>query len=79
MMLYWIIHTNLYICGMEQTILRPVCDRTNAVLYLISGDLSNAALSASTSVPIAGYGGGLLKTMPDKSEIYATLASLKWA
>lgn len=55
------IHTILDICGLEPTVLGPICDGTNAVLYLISGDLSNATLSAAALVPIAGYGANGIK------------------
>ncbi len=63
------IHTLLDICGLDQT-LGTICDATNAVLYLTSGDLKNAGLSVAATVPVAGigaygvkYGGKLWKPL----------------
>ena len=55
-----VIHTALDMCGLVP-VLGEVCDGTNAVLYLISGDLKNASLSAVAIVPIAGYGANGIK------------------
>lgn len=49
------IHTLLGMCGLIPAV-GSVCDVTNAVVYLTSGDLSNAALSVASAVPIAEYG-----------------------
>jgi hypothetical protein len=47
-----VIHTTLDMCGT----FFEVCDGANAILYLISGDLKNAAYSTAALVPIAGMG-----------------------
>ena len=48
-------HTILDACGLVP-VLGEACDGVSSVLYLTSGDLKNAALSAGAMVPIAGYG-----------------------
>ncbi|MBP6324081.1 MAG: hypothetical protein KA322_03500 [Chitinophagales bacterium] len=50
-----VIHTALDMCGLIP-VLGEVCDGTNSILYLSTGDLKNAALSAAAVIPIAGYG-----------------------
>jgi hypothetical protein len=50
-----VIHTALDFCGLVP-VLGEVCDGTNAILYLSTGDLKNATLSAAAVIPIAGYG-----------------------
>ena len=66
------IHSILDACGIiDVPPIGPVCDVTNALLYLSGGDYTNAALSAVAVVPLIGssatyskYAGKLWKSIP---------------
>jgi hypothetical protein len=66
------IHSILDACGIiDVPPIGPVCDATNALLYLAGGDFQNAALSSVAVIPLIGnsatyskYAGKLWKSIP---------------